>query len=259
VSPSKAASSGRPRKAAVGTEPDDDDQTKPLQVAKAAVPAAAPASVEQDNGDQPAVPLTKRDEEPSWSERDRHEAVQAEASTSAFQPVATAPGYGAIGPSGGSSAGYSSGGYPSGSGIHQSPPNPPQSVPQVTPVSRQSASARRARLKVSHLGPLSVLRVSLTFSLCMFIVLLVAVAALWGVLDSSGVFKSIIKAATTLTNDNNETGIAPWLSFGRVMLITVVLGAANVIAFTLLSTIGALLYNLCSDFVGGVEVTLVER
>ena len=31
------------------------------------------------------------------------------------------------------------------------------------------------------------------------------------------------------------------------------------IAFTLLSTIGALLYNLCSDFVGGVEVTLVER
>jgi hypothetical protein len=93
----------------------------------------------------------------------------------------------------------------------------------------------------------------------MFIVLLVAVAALWGVLDSSGVFKSIIKAATTLTNDNNQTGIAPWLSFGRVMLITVVLGAANVIAFTLLSTIGALLYNLCSDFVGGIEVTLVER
>jgi hypothetical protein len=94
----------------------------------------------------------------------------------------------------------------------------------------------------------------------MFIVLLVAIAALWGVLDSSGVFKSIISAATTLTNDKTQTtGIAPWLSFGRVMLITVVLGAANVIAFTLLSTIAALLYNLCSDFVGGVEVTLVER
>jgi hypothetical protein len=28
---------------------------------------------------------------------------------------------------------------------------------------------------------------------------------------------------------------------------------------TLLSTVGALLYNLCSDFVGGVEVTLSER
>jgi len=120
--------------------------------------------------------------------------------------------------------------------------------------------ARRARLKISHLGPLSVLRISLTFALCMFVVLLVAVAALWAVLDTSGVFKSIIKTVATLTSDNkNDVAVAPWLSFGRVMLITVVIGAANVIAVTLLSTIGALLYNLCADFVGGVEVTLVER
>jgi hypothetical protein len=254
VSPSKARSSEGPGKSgAVSTEPDDGDQTKPLKVSAAAA--------EKDKGEQPAVPLTKRDEEPSWSERDRREAAQAEAATSAFAPVATAPGYGAIGPPPGSSGGYTGAGGYTGSSIPPSPApsSPPPSPPQVTPAGRQSAAARRARLKVSHLGPLSVLRVSLTFSLCMFIVLLVAVAALWGVLDSSGVFKSIIKAATTLTNDNNETGIAPWLSFGRVMLITVVLGAANVIAFTLLSTIGALLYNLCSDFVGGIEVTLVER
>jgi hypothetical protein len=118
--------------------------------------------------------------------------------------------------------------------------------------------ARRARLKISHLGPLSVMRISLTFALCMFIVLLVAVAALWAVLDTSGVFKSIADAANTLT-DKSNAGINHWLTFSRVMLITVVVGAANVIAFTLLSTIGALLYNLCSDFVGGVEVTLVER
>ncbi len=70
-----------------------------------------------------------------------------------------------------------------------------------------------------------------------------------------------MNAATTLTNDskNNHSSVADWLSFSRVMLIAIVLGAANVIAFTLLSTIGALLYNLCSDFVGGIEVTLVER
>ena len=73
-----------------------------------------------------------------------------------------------------------------------------------------------------------------------------------------GVFKSIVDAANTLT-DTSNAGIADWLTFSRVMLIAVVVGAANVIAFTLLSTIGALLYNLCSDFVGGVEVTLVER
>jgi hypothetical protein len=132
-------------------------------------------------------------------------------------------------------------------------------VATATPVQSGRQMARRARLKVSHLGPWSVFKVALTFSLCMFIVLLVAVAALWAVLDSAGVFKSIINAANTLTNDNKQTSIAEWLTFGRVMIIAVVLGAANVIAFTLLSTIGSLLYNLCSDFVGGIEVTLVER
>ena len=237
---------------------DDGDQTKPHDFnGKLDEPQTAT---------QPVVPLTKDDGKSSWSERDQEEAFPPEAATRAYAPVATSPGYGALGsPSGGGptyagAGGYTpSGGYPAGGYVSQGPPAQASPPPTVAPISRSSAAARRARLKVSHMGPLSVLRVSLTFSLCMFIVLLVAIAALWGVLNSSGVFKSIIDAATTLTNDKNQTGIAPWLSFGRVMLITVVLGAANVIAFTLLSTIGALLYNLCSDFVGGVEVTLIER
>jgi hypothetical protein len=71
------------------------------------------------------------------------------------------------------------------------------------------------------------------------------------------VFSSITEATSTITDSGSGTGT--WFSFGRVMLITAVLGVINVIAFTLLSTVGALLYNLCSDFVGGVEVTLSER
>ena len=63
---------------------------------------------------------------------------------------------------------------------------------------------------------------------------------------------------TTSGTDTHST-VADWLSFGRVMLIAVCLGAVNVIAFTLLTTIGALFYNLSSDFVGGFEATLVER
>jgi hypothetical protein len=105
---------------------------------------------------------------------------------------------------------------------------------------------------------LSVLRLSLLFGACMLVVLLVAVAALWFVLNSAGVFSSITEATSTIT-DNSSGGAAVWFSFGRVMLIAAVLGVFNVIAFTLLATVGALLYNLCSDFVGGVEVTLSER
>jgi hypothetical protein len=197
-----------------------------------------------------SVPLTKSDPagRPSaWSEADEPKTAPVDAApTSAYATVpAYSPGTSGV----------------AGSGVYtpSQPPVPPAPVaPPPSSASARSSMARRARLKISHLGPLSVMRISLTFALCMFIVLVVAVAALWAVLDTSGVFKSIANAANTLT-DKSNAGINHWLTFGRVMLITVVVGAANVIAFTLLSTIGALLYNLCSDFVGGVEVTLVER
>jgi hypothetical protein len=127
-----------------------------------------------------------------------------------------------------------------------------------TATATRGTQPRRARLRISHINPLSVLRLSLLFGACMLVVLLVAVAALWFVLDSAGVFSSITEATSTIT-DNSGSGTGVWFSFGRVMLITAVLGVLNVIAFTLLATVGSLLYNLCSDFVGGVEVTLSER
>jgi hypothetical protein len=256
VSPSNAPSSGRPRKATgsgkasgAGTDTQADDDTKPHTFNPAAntdralpeetKPRAAVA--EETQTDQPSVPLDKADSPATvWAERDQRATVHTPPPASNPYPAMAAYGAGAA-------TGAPGGGYSGASPVSQ----------QAGAVPR-SSGARRARLKVSHLGPFSVMRVSLTFALCMFIVLLVAVAALWAVLDTSGVFKSIEDAANTLT-DKNRSGLANWLSFGRVMLVTVVLGAANVIAFTLLSTIGALLYNLCSDFVGGVEVTLVER
>ena len=37
------------------------------------------------------------------------------------------------------------------------------------------------------------------------------------------------------------------------------IGAINIVLFTALCTIGAFVYNICSDLVGGIEVTLAER
>jgi transmembrane protein DUF3566 len=38
-----------------------------------------------------------------------------------------------------------------------------------------------------------------------------------------------------------------------------VVGAINIVLFTALATVGAFVYNLCSDLVGGIELTLSER
>ena len=38
-----------------------------------------------------------------------------------------------------------------------------------------------------------------------------------------------------------------------------VIGAINIILLTALGTVSTFIYNLCSDLVGGLEVTLSER
>ncbi len=240
VTPGDAAPSGR-RGDGVGTSTGApvaaDDDTRPHTF-------GADDALDESQQDEPQVPLAKDEHSNGWSD-ERRDTMQMEP-VAARSPYAGASAYGSLGPPGGNP--YSA------TGMHQAP----SAAPAAAPAAPRGGMARRARLKIPHLGPRSVFRISLTFAICMFIVLLVAVAALWAVLDTSGVFKSIEDAANTLV-DKNRSSVADWLGFGRVMLITVVIGAANVIAFTLLSTIGALLYNLCSDFVGGVEVTLVER
>ena len=37
------------------------------------------------------------------------------------------------------------------------------------------------------------------------------------------------------------------------------LGAVNVVLFTALATLGAFIYNVCADLVGGIELTLAEK
>jgi hypothetical protein len=43
------------------------------------------------------------------------------------------------------------------------------------------------------------------------------------------------------------------------MQLSLLIGAINVILMTALATLGALLYNLCADMVGGIEVVLSDQ
>ena len=121
--------------------------------------------------------------------------------------------------------------------------------------------ARRARLRITHLGPRSAFRLSVTFAACMSVIWLAAVAAVWAVLDSSGVFRSIVHATSTFTSSGGrtDTTVAHWLSFSRVMLIAAALAVLNVLVLSALCTVGSVFYNLFSDFAGGLEATLTER
>jgi len=114
---------------------------------------------------------------------------------------------------------------------------------------------RRARLLVRHIDPWSTLKFSFVLSVAMFFVWLVAVGVLYGVLDGMGVFEQINGLYDEVSGNSGDRLFSPGLVLGSATVV----GAVNIVLFTALATIGAFVYNICSDLVGGIEVTLAER
>lgn len=119
--------------------------------------------------------------------------------------------------------------------------------------------ARRARLTIKRIDPWSTLKFSFVYSLAGLVVLLVAVIALYAIVDAMGVIDSIRSFLNDVEGDKNGGSIADWLGFGRVMTVALVIGCVNVILFTAFATLTAFVYNVCTDLVGGIEVTLADR
>ena len=132
------------------------------------------------------------------------------------------------------------------------------------PVGAKAASqapARRADLVISRLEPWSVMKFSFLMSLVAWVVLFVAVAFLYFVLSSLGVFTSIEHTLGSVTSSSGSSGgssISHWFSASRILGYTMLLGAVNIVLITALSTIGSMIYNLVTHLGGGIEVTLRE-
>ncbi|MER5644913.1 DUF3566 domain-containing protein [Streptosporangium sp. NPDC002524] len=125
-----------------------------------------------------------------------------------------------------------------------------------------SRSPRKAHLVLRRVEPWSAMKFSFVVSLVCFVVLFIAVAVLYMVLSGLGVFENIIQTVTQLTTaDGKATSgvdIASWFEPVRILGYTALIGAVNVVLITALSTLGAVIYNVASDLVGGVEVTFSE-
>jgi uncharacterized membrane protein HdeD (DUF308 family) len=117
---------------------------------------------------------------------------------------------------------------------------------------------RRARLTVKRIDPWSTLKFSFVYGLVGLVVLLVAVSALYAIVDAMGVIASI-KSFFDTVQSNGANSVTQWFSFNRVILVAFLVGLVNVVLFTAFATLTAFIYNVCTDLVGGVEVTLAER
>jgi Transmembrane domain of unknown function (DUF3566) len=143
------------------------------------------------------------------------------------------------------------------------PPEPvaPLTVPETEAPRRRAVrraprpAVRRVKRTVKRVDPITVLKLSLFYYTCFLIVWLGIVAVIYWIVQSMGLFDAIEEFSTGFALEWGEIDISLWLVERWAMLI----GLGLVILGAIINAFLAVLYNLASDIVGGLEVTFVER
>jgi hypothetical protein len=139
------------------------------------------------------------------------------------------------------------------------PPEPapaggPARTERGRPTGPVPARSRQARVVLRKLGPWSVLKISFVFYLCVMVVIIGAMMILYAILGAIGSLDSLTRLIRDLFADQSFEIHGGWL-FSRGLAI----GLGLVVLWTLINVFVVFLYNLLSDVVGGIEVTLSER
>jgi hypothetical protein len=119
---------------------------------------------------------------------------------------------------------------------------------------RDAGGSRRTRVVIRKVGPLSVLKVSLIFYFCVMLVVFLGLIFLYSIMGAIGAIDKIQHALSQFNGGTAYTINTSWL-FQRIF----VAGCAMVVVWSLINVIVSFLYNLISDIVGGVEITLAEK
>jgi hypothetical protein len=142
--------------------------------------------------------------------------------------------------------------------------------PSSEPVSRSTATSRiqvstrhkgpvRASMQIRRIDPWSTLKVALVLSVALFFVWMIAVAFLYLVLGGMGVWSKLnSNVGDLLTSASGSTG-GELVSSGTIFGGAALIGLVNIVLLTAMATCAAFIYNLTTDLVGGVEVTLADR
>ena len=121
-----------------------------------------------------------------------------------------------------------------------------------------SGGPRRARLYVSRFDPWSVTKAAFILSLAIGIILVVAVTAVWFILDRTGVIESLSGTVTDVVGSTSGLDLITSLGFAQVMGATLILASVEIVLVSVLAGLFTILYNLTVGITGGVEVVLSE-
>lgn len=144
-------------------------------------------------------------------------------------------------------------------------PERSEPTPRPAPPARVQVAGRphtgpvRASMQIRRIDPWSALKVSLVLSVALFFVWMIAVAFLYLVLGGMGVWSKLnSNVGDLLTSASGQAG-GELVSSGTVFGGAALIGLVNIVLLTAMATVGVFIYNLTTDLVGGVEVTLADR
>ena len=144
----------------------------------------------------------------------------------------------------------------------QAPPRSTDSLRAAAPMPRVQVGARhrgpvRATMQIRRIDPWSALKVSLLLNAALFFVWMIAVAFLYLVLGAMGVWSKLNNNVGDLLTSGSGGG-GDLVSAGSIFGTAALIGLVNIVLLTAMATVGAYIYNLSTDIVGGVEVTLAD-
>lgn len=118
---------------------------------------------------------------------------------------------------------------------------------------KRPVGTRQVRLRLVYIDFWSMVKLSFLIALAGSIVIVVATALVWVILNQTGVFTQIDALLKDVTGQNSYS-IMDQFSLGQVLGFSIVVGILNVVVGTVLGAIVSVLYNLSVRITGGLLV-----
>jgi hypothetical protein len=118
---------------------------------------------------------------------------------------------------------------------------------------KRPVGTRQVRLRLVYVDFWSMVKLSFLIALAGSIVIVVATALVWVILNQTGVFEQVDSLLKDVTGQNNYS-IMDQFSLGQVLGFSIVVGILNVVVGTVLGAIVSVLYNLSVRITGGLLV-----
>ncbi len=156
---------------------------------------------------------------------------------------------------------------PGGGAPHADGPRPnPNGTGQVAlgqtanrPAKARVPAARRVRLSISRVDPWSAMKLSFLVSVALGIAFVVMTAALWMVLAGMGTFDKVNGIVGDIIQNNGRPfDILDYVGFDRVVSLAIVFSVIDIVLMTAIATLGAFIYNVSANLVGGLHLTLTD-